>query len=1183
MKPIGSLPVLPSFFALKKAVSEHILMLDGAMGTQLCCCDNCNHSQNLINDILNISDPDKVTRVHGSYLPYADIIETNTFNANAISLADYGVADKAFEINLKGARIARTAADRFSAKTGLKRFVAGSMGPTSKLLSMARRFGSSLTFDNMADAYRVQAEGLISGGADILLIETALDMLNVKAAINGAQDAMEKLGINIPLSFSFTVDKDNRILTGATIEAMAETVMHTNPFSIGLNCGAGAEQLIPLISRFGKFSTAISLYPNAGLPDELGQYGQTPSQMAGLFKELFASGTRVNIIGGCCGTTPEHIAALSEASKGIKPLPVPPAESRLTLCGTEVMRKSKYPYIAVGERCNVAGSRKFLRLISEKQFDEALSIAKAQVENGAQVLDVNTDSAMLDAAGTMSEFLSLVSEDPQLSALPIMIDSSDPDVIGRALKIIPGRPIVNSISLKDGEANFLKRAFEYHRSGAAVVVMAFDELGQATNRTRRTEICRRSVNLLLKAGLTFRDFIFDPNILTIATGIPEHDIYGKDLLDAISDISAEFPNLTISGGLSNLSFAFRGNDYVRGAIHAVFLKMAVGRGLGMAILNPGSVPDICDIPKDLADAISDVLLNKPNSTNNLVTLANLKYPHSATSKKPAPESRHSNYTEIADSEIDPTIKSHLFSGTTDGLTYLLERSVNLHREAYAVVTDVLLKAMGDIGDAFSRNEIFLPQVVRSASVMKEAMEYLSPLIETERAGNASSDAAKIILATVRGDVHDIGKNIVAVVLRCNGFNVIDLGVMVPPERIIAEAKGQNADAIAVSGLITPSLSEMSVLAGMMQQAGMRIPLFVGGATTSERHTSTKIAPLYPNGKVIHTSDAATLSATVPKIIAEYKGNDELCPVNGNNLPEYHNIPALELPPLPDIAHLNFSFGTNLLRGMINWRQYLHAWGLPPKLAYLVDSPNSRVLTKSEQQALKVINEASAILDSLENIGFKVNARAVETTAAKADSEEAITLSSGSTHITLPLLRQSSEPWRSISDYYNVPDKCFLFSVSTGIKQSAGIVRDKQSFNGIAAELLLARLTEAATALIHKILTDGTDRPPVGIRPAVGYPSLPDQSVVFLLNRFLDVSDRISHPADTRYGALPEHIHIDVSITETGALSPSATTLGLIIPNPSATYFSVLPINPDSIPAYANQRKLPIEILKRFLP
>lgn len=1172
MKPIQSYPRPSSYQSIKNAQNERILILDGAMGTLLqnndgCSCQHCdNDARNNLSDLLNISHPEKIINVHNQYLPYADIIETNTFNSNAISLSDYNLQDQAYDLNVAGARIARQAADTYMKNHNVLRFVAGSMGPSSKLLSMCRQFGDKLTMDEMAAAYKTQASGLIDGGVDFLLIETSLDLLNVKAAIAGAQSAMRERNINFPISFSFTIDKGDRILSGTTLESMAEAVMNTNPLSIGMNCGAGAEQLLPLLGKLSRFSTAISVYPNAGLPDEMGAYTQTPEIMAAHFHNLFKTPTRINIIGGCCGTTPAHIAALAEEAKNIKPLAIPEPSETFALAGASPLRMNPDSGIIVtGERCNVAGSRKFLRLISERNFTEALDVARAQINKGAQVLDINMDAPLLDAKEAMTEFIGLLADDPQLAELPIMVDSSDFNVIEAALKIIPGRPIVNSISLKEGEDTFIRRAVACHDAGAAVVVMAFDEKGQATDTERRVEICRRSVRLLREAGLTFRDIVFDPNILTVATGIAEHDLYGKYLLDAISEISSEFPDLIISGGLSNLSFAFRGNDFVRNAIHSVFLHHAIKRGMRMAIINPGATPDYNSLPEDLRAAIENLLFGAEGATDALVSLVNEKYPRPQASPKPAVKPTVSK-DEVTDEELDNAICSHLYSGIEEGVIPLVERAVKIGGSAYGIVNNVLLKGMDKVGAAFSRNELFLPQIVRSAGVMKKIMEYLTPLIEKEKSGpDTSSSAGKVILATVKGDVHDIGKNIVGVVLRCNGFEVIDLGVMVPPENIIAAVREFNADAVAVSGLITPSLAEMETLASMMQAQNLTVPLFVGGATTSDRHTEIKLTPRYSNGTVFHTTDAASLAAVMSKVLNS--STDKPASSESNISGSETSIKSLRLPAIKGAVKKSFEFHISELRPLINFRAFLGAWKLSPALAEKIKDGLPQNHTAEEAEAFKIIADANNLLDKWASDNVTIKGYAVEGTAVADKTGDILTISSGSASVRLPLLRRRQHPARSLSDYYKTDKPIYIFAVSPGKRLAEKLCADSKSYEGILSELLLSRLAEAATEALHRVLTDGIDKEPIGIRPAVGYPSLPDQSVIFILNRLLDV----------------ENSPLDIFITENGAISPSASTLGLIIPDKDASYFSVHPLSEQQIEKYAGLRGLDRTAINKFLP
>ncbi len=861
---------------LKQLVQERILILDGAMGTLIqqyglaeedfrgtrTDLKTVDRQLKGNNDILCLTRPDVITDIHRRYLEAgADIITTNTFNATRVSQSDYHTEAFVQEINLQAARLARTVADRYTALTPRKpRFVAGSVGPTNKTCSLSPDVDNpafrSLTFDELAAAYREQMAALLEGGVDLLLMETIFDTLNAKAALFAAEEAMAATGIRVPLMLSVTVsDVGGRTLSGQTLDAFLASVQHAQVFSVGLNCSFGARQLKPFLRQLAdRAPYYISAHPNAGLPDTLGQYSQTAADMAQEISEYIDEGL-VNIVGGCCGTTDEYIAAFARLAEGRKPHVPAPKPDDLWLSGLELLEvKPENNFVNVGERCNVAGSRKFLRLINEKKYDEALSIARRQVEDGAQVIDVNMDDGLLDAKAEMVNFLNLMASEPEIARVPVMVDSSSWEVTSAALKCLQGKGIVNSISLKEGEAVFLEHARVIRRYGAAVVVMAFDEQGQADTYERKIAVCGRAYRLLVEqAGFAPQDIIFDPNVLAIATGMEEHDNYAVDFIRATAWIRANLPGAHVSGGISNLSFSFRGNNYIREAMHAVFLYHAIRAGMDMGIVNPASSVLYTDIPADVLQCLEDVVLNRhPGAAERLV--------EKAGQLKAGEEGRADNLSAAAaqqswrNASVDERLKHALVKGIGEYLENDLTEALQCYPRAVDVIEGPLMAGMNYIGELFGAGKMFLPQVVKAARTMKQAVTILQPYIEAEKQGKTVA-AGKVLLATVKGDVHDIGKNIVAVVMACNGYDIIDMGVMVPAEAIVQRAREEHVDIIGLSGLITPSLDEMVHVAAELEKAGLDIPLLIGGATTSELHTALKIAPVY-HAPVVYLKDAS---------------------------------------------------------------------------------------------------------------------------------------------------------------------------------------------------------------------------------------------------------------------------------------------------------------------------------------
>ena len=872
--------------SIETLVRERILILDGAMGTMI---QQYNLTEDDFrgkrfaqipgqlkgnNDILCLTRPDVIRDIHRKYLAAgADIIETNTFNSTSVSMADYHVQEYVREINFAAVKLAREVADEFTVLTSDKpRFVAGSIGPTNKTCSMSPDVNNpafrALTYDELAAAYREQMEAMLEAGVDALLIETIFDTLNAKAAIYAAEQAMEAIGVRVPLMLSVTVsDIGGRTLSGQTLEAFLASVQHADIFSVGLNCSFGARQLKPFLEQLAaRAPYYISAYPNAGLPNSLGTYDQTPAEMADEIREYIHEGL-VNIIGGCCGTTDEYIAAYSSLIVGAVPRIPASLPDNLWLSGLELLEvKPENNFINVGERCNVAGSRKFLRLINEKKYDEALSIARQQVEDGAQIIDINMDDGLLDAEKEMTTFLNLIASEPEIARVPVMIDSSKWDVIVAGLKCMQGKSIVNSISLKEGEEKFLEHARTIKRYGAAAVVMAFDEQGQADTYERRIEVCERAYRLLVdRVGFNPQDIIFDPNVLAVATGMDEHNNYAVDFIRATGWIRKNLPGAHVSGGVSNLSFSFRGNNYIREAMHAVFLYHAIREGMDMGIVNPATSVLYTDIPADILERIEDVVLNRRSDAAERLIETAERLKAEAEAAKSSLSNGNSQLSSLSsqlawrEDTVEERLKYALTKGIGDYLEEDLAEALKVYPKAVDIIEGPLMAGMNHVGDLFGAGKMFLPQVVKTARTMKKAVAVLQPVIESEKQEGAAS-AGKVLLATVKGDVHDIGKNIVSVVMACNGYEIIDLGVMVPAETIVQRAIEEKVNMIGLSGLITPSLDEMVHVAIELEKAGLDVPLLIGGATTSPLHTALKIAPVY-HAPVIHLKDASQ-NATV---------------------------------------------------------------------------------------------------------------------------------------------------------------------------------------------------------------------------------------------------------------------------------------------------------------------------------
>lgn len=1188
---VEQLPIPERSQTLISALKKEILILDGGFGTMIqkqnlneadfsgeCECGHCHHVGNKerkgCNDILNITRPDIIATIHREYLEAgADIIETNTFNANAISLADYSLNDRVTEINREAAMLARKTSDEHSKRTGHRSWVAGSIGPSSKSLTMAASLGDDVDWSIMTDAYLTQAKALIEGGVDMLLIETVFDVLNAKAAVFACRKAMLECGVQIPIAVSFTLTESGRTLSGMTPQAAIAAVMHCSPIAVGFNCGFGAEGMIKYINEIQDTEQAIIMYPNAGLPNELGEYDETPEKMATDIAPLLKN-RQLNIVGGCCGTTPEHIAAIARVAKAATPRPIPEKDNgTLILSGLEALNVGQRDFVNIGERCNVAGSRKFLRLIKEDNIDEAINVARDQIIRGADIIDINMDDGMLDTAECMSRFLTRIATEPSVAGVPFMIDSSDFNVIKKALTLIQGRPAVNSISLKEGEEIFIGHAREIHEFGGAIVVMAFDEDGQATTLERRIEVCRRAYDLLTrKAGIAPCDIIFDPNILAVATGIPEHDSYGKDFIDAAGWIMENLPEANVSGGLSNLSFSFRGNDFVRNAMHSIFIAKARERRMKMAIVNPSGILPVDTIPADLRQAIEDVLDNRgPHATEHLIETAQ-RYRVEKT-KAPATTATR------AEQPVEARLADAIVNGTSNRLNEMLVEALAKTGNAVKVIDEILMAGMNTVGERFGRGEMYLPQVVKSATIMKQAVDILTPEIERQKSADFTANAKtyKMVLATVKGDVHDIGKNIVDVVMRCNGFDTIDLGVMTPAEKIVETAIDSGADCVGLSGLITPSLAEMTEVARQMQAKGLTIPLFIGGATTSDIHTALKIATAY-DGPVIHTSDAASLAAEAKKYLDKSTVHEAVRQLREmqENLRAGHksNVRTLNVAEARSLKP-SFDFNYDIIQNptersvmkipvsevipMINYRQFLSAWGLSTNSS---DKPETK----------KLLDDAKKFIDRLVAGNENLTACTVFLDASSTDNDDIIIYGHDDT-LTLPMLRQSTASpadgrTLSLSDFFpneNTGQRCpiGLFAVTVTKTLHDRLVSDPKSYDGILADLMLNRLAEAATQYLHEKLTAGASFK--GIRPAIGYSSMPDQSLVLLFDRLLNYES------------------LDIETTQNGALFPSSTTTGLFILHPDARYFSVLPVGDNQRRDYIGRRGFTSEQADTFLP
>lgn len=1225
-------------YNIKEILKHRILILDGAMGSLIQEFKLSEEDfrgerfkdavipQKGNNDLLSLTRPDVIESIHDRYLEAgADIIETNSFNATAISMEDYGMEHLVYEVNLAAAQLAKKRAEHFTSLNPDKpRFVAGSIGPTNKTASMSPRVEDpmfrAVTFDDMHRIYKEQIEGLIDGGVDLLLIETIFDTLNAKAALAAAEEVRKEKKVDVPILISVTLsDKGGRTLSGQTIGAFLASVNHIDYLSVGLNCSFGASDMKPFLKELGRMAPSlISAYPNAGLPNQFGLYDETPEIMARQIKEYIDEGL-VNIIGGCCGTTPAHIAKYAELVQGAKPH-IPATKSQyMWLSGLELLEaKPEINFINIGERCNVAGSRKFLRLIKEKKYEEALSIAHKQVEDGAQILDVNMDEGLLDGAVEMTNFLNMLASDPDISRIPIMIDSSKWSVLEAGLKCVQGKAVVNSISMKEGEETFLKQSRLIRKYGAAVVIMAFDEIGQADRFERRIEICKRAYDLLIKDGFDPKDIIFDPNILAIATGIDEHRGYAVDFLNTIDWIKANLPHAKISGGVSNLSFSFRGNDYIREVMHSVFLYHAIQRGMDMGIVNPGQSVIYEDIPSDLRDLVEDVIFNRrEESTDELIEYA--ERIKNEKSNQPADK-----VEEWRSFPLDQRIEHALVKGISDYMDEDMAEALTVYPKAVDIIDKPLMAGMNRVGELFGSGKMFLPQVVKTARTMKRAVAILQPVIEAQKdSSSTSKSAGKLIIATVKGDVHDIGKNIVAIILACNNYEVLDLGVMVPPEVIIQKVKEEKPDILCLSGLITPSLEEMSIVAQEMEKAGFSIPLMIGGATTSKLHTAIKIDPNYTRGAVVYTKDASQVPAAVAKLINPNTQKEYISGVKEeyNGLRKAQESKVIELLPLqtakekalkinwdtyqPSVPNIT---GVKVIPHIpigkivpfIDWKFFFHSWNLSARyhtVQHLDDCPSCKLTwinsfseheREKAEEGYKLFKDAQKMLDKLINSKADFIKATYGIFEAYADNE-CIYIND----ICFPMLRQQKkndkDQYLSLCDFVlpkstGRKDYVGAFTVTAGAGSANIMLREYEQtgdeYNVLLLKSVLDRLAEATTEYLHaKIRTDywgfgfGEDLSIQqmfelkyqGIRPAVGYPSIPDQSINFLLNQ-----------------ELLDSTQIEVELTENGIMTPNASVSGLIFANPQSKYFTVGQISEEQLNLYLENRGEDAKLIRKFL-
>ena len=1211
---------------LEHLLADRILLLDGAMGTmiQQHPLDEASfrgerfadHPTDLkgCNDLLSLTQPHIIEEIHRQFLKAGcDILETNTFNSTSISMADYQLESEVYAINKASAEIARKVADEFTALTPDKpRFVAGSLGPTNRTASMSPDVNDpgfrAVDFDDLVESYTEQIAGLVDGGVDILLPETTFDTLNLKACLFAIDAYFEQHGITLPVMISVTItDASGRTLSGQTLTAFWNSVSHANVLSVGLNCALGPDQMRPYVEEMSRITEiAVSCHPNAGLPNEFGEYDETPEQMADILRDFAESGW-VNIVGGCCGSTPEHLRAIAEAIKDVPPRRRPTVANYSRFSGLEQYEiRPESTFTMVGERTNVTGSRRFARLIREEDYEAALSVARQQVESGANLLDVNMDEGLLDSEKVMVTFLNLIASEPEIARVPIMIDSSKWSVIEAGLKCVQGKAVVNSISLKEGEEAFLKQARLVRRYGAAVIVMAFDEDGQAADADRKVAICKRAFQLLTEhVGFPAEDVIFDPNILTVGTGIAEHADYAVAFFDAVRRIKQECPGAKTSGGVSNVSFAFRGNDVVREAMNAAFLYHAIDAGLDMGIVNAGQLAVYDEIEPELRRHVEDVLLNTDEeATERLIE-------HAVTVINDAPEQEEQTVDAWRETSVEERLKHALLKGIADYIDEDTEEARQKYGKPLDVIQGPLMDGMSVIGKLFGAGKMFLPQVVKSARVMKKSVAYLTPYMES--ADDAKSNKrGTMVIATVKGDVHDIGKNIVAVVLRCNNFEIIDLGVMVPAEKILQTAIENQADVIGLSGLITPSLDEMVHVAREMQRREYSIPLLIGGATTSAKHTAVKIAPQYGE-PVVHVVDASLSVPVVENLLDDEKKID-FCRQNieaqerdrvlfanrqQKKLTSYadtlcHRYPTdwessrIDKPSFLGLRTLD-EFPLEKIVPYIDWSPFFLTWELKGKYPKILSD------AKFGEAATKLFEDAQALLNDIVS-RKRLTARGVYGFwPAGSDDDDIVLFTDESRQEELTRFHLLRQQWqrkgqscfRSLADYV-APCDCgredYLgaFAVTTGIgcdEMVAEFEKQHDDYNAILAKSLADRLVEAFAELLHQRARndwkygaeEALDAEQLitekyrGIRPAFGYPSCPDHTEKRALFDLLDAEQKAG-----------------VSLTENFAMLPAASVSGLYFGHPEARYFSIDRLTRDQLEDYAERKGCTLAEVERWL-
>jgi 5-methyltetrahydrofolate--homocysteine methyltransferase len=1223
---------------LDALLAKRILVLDGAMGTmvqryKLSEADFRgerfrSHPKDLRgdNDVLVLTRPDVVAEIHDQYLAAgSDIIETNTFNSTAVSQGDYGLEAFAYELNVAGARLARVAADRWTARTpDQRRFVAGAIGPMNKTLSISPDVNDpafrAATFDDVCAAFREQVRGLIDGGVDLLLLETIFDTLNAKAGIVAIEEVFEEKGVRLPVMISVTVtDRSGRTLSGQTVDAFWVSIAHANPFSVGINCALGARDMRPYIAELARIADCYtSCYPNAGLPNAFGEYDERPKD-TGAYLQEFAESGFVNIVGGCCGTTPEHIAAIAAAVASLPPRLIENSDSSIKdsytqFAGLETLTiRPEANFQMIGERTNVTGSARFARLIRSGNYAEAARVALDQVRGGANLIDVNMDEGMLDSERAMTDFLNYIATEPEIARVPIMIDSSKWSVILAGLKCVQGKPVVNSISLKEGEADFLAKAALVKRYGAGVVVMAFDEQGQADTIERKVEICRRAYALLTeRAGIEPSDIIFDPNILAIATGLEEHNAYAINFIEATRIIKATCPGVKVSGGVSNLSFSFRGNDVVREAIHSAFLYHAIKAGMDMGIVNAGQLVVYEDIPKPLLEHVEDIIFNRrADATERMVEFA-------ATVKGGA--TRREQDLAWREAPVEARLSHALVHGVVDFIDVDVEEARHKYARPLEIIEGPLMDGMKVVGDLFGAGKMFLPQVVKSARAMKKAVAYLEPFMERERLegregqGGREEQATKgkIVIATVKGDVHDIGKNIVGVVLGCNRYDVIDLGVMVPADKILQTAIDARADLVGLSGLITPSLDEMVFVAKEMTRRGMRVPLLIGGATTSRQHTAVKIAPEYDE-TTVHVLDASRVVDVVSSLLSDdrrgafVEGNRDLQQrlrdqhgarkqrpllsyeaALGNRLTIDWSRETLPAPPFIGRRVLaDVPLGDIL--PFIDWTFFFSAWELKGRFPAILDHPQYGTAAR------ELYANARALLDRIVNDGLLTASGIYGFWPSVSEDDDIVVYRDAAHHGELArfnMLRQqeamaAGQPNLSLADFIaprgatgdGRTDYLGAFAVTAGLGAddlARRFERDHDDYNAIVVKALADRLAEAFAAYLHQRartewgIDDARSTDDVlheshrGIRPAFGYPACPDHSETFKLFDLLGAAA------------------VGIALTEHGAMTPAASVSGLYFANPHARYFTVGRLGEDQIANYARRKGQSIEQVERWL-